>query len=117
MSVTSKCVDAGLIAATCRHGIALRLYNIQGTGERQQYALELLKDIMLDSDCPSKLYILYDIGCSFESYVRSRMAPSDFERLTFAISIFHAYAHKYPCQVLFSPRVIAGSLYMVLLMT
>lgn len=108
--MTNKCIDAGLIATTCRHGIALRLYNIQGTGERQQYAFELLKDVMSDPDCPRKLYIIYDIGCSFEKYLQKRMKESDFSRLTFAVSIFHAYAHEYSCQVIYSPRTISGEM-------
>jgi Kyakuja-Dileera-Zisupton transposase len=46
---------SGVVAATCRHDIPLRLFDIMGTGERLSYAHSLLEDIMQSADCPEKL--------------------------------------------------------------
>ena len=104
--MSSKTDDAGLIAASCRHDIVLRVFNVVGTGERQQYAHLLLRNIMEDNSCPDKVFILYDISCSFSKYLETRMPPEAYGRLTFGVSIVHAYAHAYSCQVLYSPRTI-----------
>jgi hypothetical protein len=41
--------------AACRHDIPLRLVNIEGTGEKLEYAQRLLINIMEDPVCPDKL--------------------------------------------------------------
>jgi len=37
------------------------------------------------------------------------MKAEDFARLEFGVSIFHAYAHEFSCQVLYSPRTMSGA--------
>jgi len=63
-------VDSGLISACCKHDIILRLHNIPGTGERLEYAYNLLKSILADPTCPQTLVLLYDISCKFSKYVK-----------------------------------------------
>jgi Kyakuja-Dileera-Zisupton transposase len=52
---------------------------------------------------------MYDIACTLKPYLRARMDKTQFERLTFAVSIFHCYGHELSCQVLYSPRRLAGA--------
>ena len=52
---------------------------------------------------------MYDIACTLKPYLRARMEKTQFERLTFAVSIFHSYGHELSCQVLYSPRRLAGA--------
>jgi hypothetical protein len=109
------------MVVTCRHDIPLRVYNIRGTGERLSYAQILVKNIMDSPDCPTKVVyqiftslrltvqiLLYDIGCHFETYLKSRMSDEEFDRLAFAVSIFHMYGHEFKCQVRYSPRRLNG---------
>jgi len=53
--VAAKFSDTGIIVATCRHDIPLRLFNIRGTGERLSYPHTILVDIMKDPDCAEEL--------------------------------------------------------------
>jgi Kyakuja-Dileera-Zisupton transposase len=104
------------MAAVCRHDNVLRLYSIKGTGERQQYAKLLLESIRNDDECPDELFILYDIGCNFSKYLKTRLSADSFSKLKFGVSIFHAYAHDFACQVLYSPRGISGLTHYLLLL-
>src|SRR6266496_285391 len=52
---------------------------------------------------------MYDIACKFDQYLQARMDVSAHERLTFAVSIFHAFGHGFGCQTLFSPRRVLGA--------
>jgi Kyakuja-Dileera-Zisupton transposase len=52
---------------------------------------------------------MYDIACTLKLYLRARMEKTRFERLTFAVSIFHCYGHELSCQVLYTPRRLAGA--------
>lgn len=52
---------------------------------------------------------MYDVACTLKPYLRARIEKTQFERLTFAVSIFHCFGHELPCQVLYSPRRLAGA--------
>ena len=52
---------------------------------------------------------MYDVACNLKGYLRWRMDKTQYEKLTFAVSIFHCYGHELPCQVLYSPRRLAGA--------
>jgi hypothetical protein len=68
--VSNRVADSGLMAAVCRCGIPLRLYNIRQTGERAIYVVRLLQSVMRDESCPPKLMLLYDINCKFSKFVK-----------------------------------------------
>lgn len=51
---------------------------------------------------------MYDIACTLKGYLRARMEKTEYERLIFGVSLFHCYGHELPCQVLYSPRRLAG---------
>ncbi|KAI6040545.1 hypothetical protein EDC04DRAFT_2867542 [Pisolithus marmoratus] len=64
--------DTGLMALLCRHDHVLWLVNMTSAGEKQHYALTLVKR-------------LFD------------HLPADMT-LKFAVSVFHAYGHQWACQ-------------------
>ncbi|KAJ7589413.1 hypothetical protein C8J56DRAFT_785017, partial [Mycena floridula] len=74
--------DTGLMALLCRHDQVLWLVNMTTAGERQYFALVLIR--MLFCNLPSWVIIgaLYDVGCIFhqslkiESFGESQM-PMD----------------------------------------
>jgi hypothetical protein len=53
--------------------------------------------------------ILYDIGCQLHrSCVKWNLLGPNLSRVTFGISVFHAYGHQWPCQVVYHPRKCSG---------
>ncbi|EJD47377.1 hypothetical protein AURDEDRAFT_44516, partial [Auricularia subglabra TFB-10046 SS5] len=81
-------------------------------GERQHYALALLR--MLAQELPKTWHVgvLYDIGCQISrsiekclmTYVYSGLVVELEGRLSFAVSVFHAYGRQWECQIVFHPR-------------
>ena len=106
--MADKYEDTGLVAALCRCGVPLRIYNISKTGERLAYAHHLIDEILEDPACPKQLFILYDVNCQFSKYLKSRMDRSEYAKLKFGIGIFHVYAHEYACRIFHSPRALVG---------
>jgi hypothetical protein len=66
---TTEFADTGLMACVCRHDRVVSLVNMTMPGEKQYYAIALLKSIF--SQLPSwwKLGVLYDIGCQLHRSV------------------------------------------------
>ncbi|KAI6009917.1 hypothetical protein PISMIDRAFT_630896 [Pisolithus microcarpus 441] len=55
---------------------------------------------------PSNFHIglLYDIGCQLEQSCRKWGFLKPFlPRISFAISVFHAFGHQWPCQLIYHP--------------
>ncbi|KAF9231536.1 hypothetical protein BU15DRAFT_36177, partial [Melanogaster broomeanus] len=79
-------------------------------GEKQHYALALIQQLCLHIPDTMRVRLLYDIGCQQE---RSLCKWNFFDhlllsRFQFAISVFHAYGHQWPCQVVYHPRKRPG---------
>lgn len=97
--------DTGLMALVCRHDRVLWFVNMTTPGERQYYALALIKTFMQHIPEDATVGLLYDIGCQLErSCLKWDFLPEYRGRITFAISVFHAYGHQWPCQVVYHPR-------------
>ncbi|KAF9219395.1 hypothetical protein BS17DRAFT_859072 [Gyrodon lividus] len=98
------------MALLCCHDQVLWLVNMMSAGEKQHYALTLLKRLF--EHLPSKFTIgcLYDIGCQLERSCQkwSLLDNSILSRLTFAISVFHACGHQWPCQLIYHPCKCIG---------
>ncbi|KAG2048979.1 hypothetical protein BDR06DRAFT_1070368 [Suillus hirtellus] len=79
--------NTGLMALLCRHDCVLWLANLTSAGEKQHYALALL-----DHFC-RKWKLLDDntLLC-----------------ISFAVVVFHAYGHQWPCQIIYHPRKHEG---------
>ncbi|KAF8833407.1 hypothetical protein BDN67DRAFT_992846 [Paxillus ammoniavirescens] len=97
--------DTGLMALLCRYDRVLWLVNMTSAGEKQHYALALIQQLTEHLPNNMRVGLLYDIGCQLE---HSWHKFTFFENLIlsrfhFAISVFHAYGHQWPCQVVYHP--------------
>jgi hypothetical protein len=78
-------------------------------GEQQYYSLALLIKLFAHLPVTYRMGILYDIGCQLHrSCFKWDFLPAFRERITFAISVFHAYGHQWPCQLVYHPRKCEG---------
>jgi hypothetical protein len=102
--------DTGLMALLCRHDRVLWIVNLTSAGEKQHYALALLDRLFKHLPLKMTVGLLYDIGCQLEQSCRKwkLLNDSTLSRITFAVSVFHAYGHQWPCQIVYHPRKRAG---------
>jgi hypothetical protein len=101
--------DTGLMALLCRHDRVLWLANMTTAGEKQYYALALLHKFFTHLPTSMQVGILYDIGCQLHrSCVKWDFLKEFSGRITFGISVFHAYGHQWPCQIIYHPRKRKG---------
>ncbi|CAB4423895.1 unnamed protein product [Rhizophagus irregularis] len=93
--------DTGIFGSTCRHGIPLKFLNLRNMGERYVLAECLIDHFQQQfSKSNQKFIFLYDIACFLDAHIAN---PNNIlypyrERFTWAVSIFHAYAHTSKCQ-------------------
>ena len=101
--------DTGLMALLCRHDRVLWLVNMTSAGEKQHYALCLLEKLFQHIPETMRIGVLYDIGCQLHrSCVKHGFLSHALDRIVFGISVFHAYGHQWPCQVVYHPRKCKG---------
>ncbi|KAG1721054.1 hypothetical protein EDB19DRAFT_1898376 [Suillus lakei] len=102
--------DTGIMALLCRHDCVLWLVNMTSAGEKQYYALALIKKLFEHLPPTMTIGILYDIACQLE---RSCLKYQLLEQgilscIIFSISVFHVYGHQWPCQLIYHPRKCEG---------
>jgi hypothetical protein len=118
--------DGGIMALVCRHDIPLFAANIDTPGEQQKYAVALIEHLATLLPRETTIAVLYDVGCVLDrslQLVRSHfphrdllltilqydILPSELtDRLVFATSAMHAYAHQWACQLVYNPRLREG---------
>ncbi|EDR08571.1 uncharacterized protein LACBIDRAFT_296860 [Laccaria bicolor S238N-H82] len=101
--------DTGLMAMLCRHDHVLWLVNMTTAGERQYYALVLIKMLFMNLPLSMTVGILYDIGCQLERCCQIWGFLEEFmARILFALVVFHAYGHQWPCQLVYHPHKCEG---------
>ncbi|KAF8136212.1 hypothetical protein EV363DRAFT_1395336 [Boletus edulis] len=101
--------DTGLMALLCRHDIVLWMVNMTSPGDRQHYASALLWELLSNLPKFMKVGCLYDIGCQLHhSCVKWNLLEEDLARVHFGISVFHAFAHNWTCQLIYHPRKWEG---------
>lgn len=88
--------ETGVMVATCRHGIAVRLLNIYDSGKRQSHGISLVRSISKELD-PKQINMCYDIACLFEQAIQAQV-----NNVTARIGQFHIYDHEGRCLTLFS---------------
>ncbi|KIO01187.1 hypothetical protein M404DRAFT_150698, partial [Pisolithus tinctorius Marx 270] len=96
--------DTGVMALLCCHDCVIYLANMTSAGERQHYALALIKSLF--GYLPDNFHIglLYDIGCQLEQSCRKwGFLKSFLPCISFAISVFHAFGHQWACQLIYHP--------------
>ncbi|KAI6111412.1 hypothetical protein F5141DRAFT_1188458 [Pisolithus sp. B1] len=84
--------DTGVMALLCRYDHVIYHANMTSAGEKQHYALALVKALF--GHLPSSIHIglLYDIGCQLEQSCRKwGFLKSFLPCISFAISVFHAF--------------------------
>ncbi|KAL1749848.1 hypothetical protein FB107DRAFT_224867 [Schizophyllum commune] len=78
-------------------------------GEQQFYAVALMDALMDNLPCDWIVGLLYDIACQIHlSAVRYGLFSKYLDRLRFAVAVFHAFGHDWPCQLIYHPRKIVG---------
>jgi hypothetical protein len=101
--------STALMGLLCRHDRVLWLVNMTSAGERQHYALALIDTLFENLPPKYTVGILYDVACSLHrSCVKWNFLDKYQERITFAISVFHAYGHGWACQCIYHPRKCVG---------
>ncbi|KAJ7820153.1 hypothetical protein B0H14DRAFT_2834347 [Mycena olivaceomarginata] len=101
--------DTGLMALLCRHDRILWLVNMHSAGEKQFNVWLLLETLMQHLPLDIVVGILYDIACQAERSVRKwGFLGRYIDRLRFAVSVFHAFGHDWPCQVVYHPLKCEG---------
>src|SRR5262245_3189700 len=94
--------DTGIMALLCRHDRVLWLANMTSAGKKQYYAIALLKRLLSHLPPSWTVGVLYDIGCQLHrSCVKWKLLEGFLHRVTFALSVFHAYGHQWPCQLIY----------------
>ncbi|KAF7334903.1 hypothetical protein MSAN_02360300 [Mycena sanguinolenta] len=101
--------DTSLMALLCRHDRVLWLVNMDSAGEKQFNVWLLLETLMQHLPLDVLVGVLYDITCQAERSARKWGFMARFiERLRFAVSVFHAFGHDWPCQVIYHPLKCEG---------
>lgn len=101
--------DTGLFACLCRHDRPLFLANMTTAGEHQFYFLALLNRFMKEVPEEMTVGVLYDVACNMERSMKKwDFYPDIRPRVSWALSVFHAYGHQWPCQLVYHPRKREG---------
>ncbi|TRM60690.1 hypothetical protein BD626DRAFT_406972 [Schizophyllum amplum] len=78
-------------------------------GEEQYYAVALMDAFIAHIPETWTVGFLYDIACQIHaSAVKHKLFEGYLHRLRFAVSVFHAYGHDWPCQLVYHPRKRVG---------
>jgi hypothetical protein len=97
--------DTGIMGMVCSHDKVLWLANMTTAGKSQFYGLALIQRLGQKLPPTTHLGILYDIGCQVDrSCWKWEFLPKLAGRMTFGVSVFHAYGHQWACQIIYHPR-------------
>ncbi|KAG6824466.1 hypothetical protein H0H92_006807, partial [Tricholoma furcatifolium] len=98
-----------LMGLLCCHDVVLFMTNMCSAGEKQHYVIALIETLFQHLPPTFCIGLLYDIGCQLEcSCVKWNFLDRYMSRLTFGISVFHAFGHQWACQVIYHPRKREG---------
>ncbi|KAF4602848.1 hypothetical protein EYR40_006066 [Pleurotus pulmonarius] len=98
-----------LMGLICRHDRVLWLVNMSSAGEKQHYVIALLETLFQHLPHTFSVGVLYDIACQLHrSCIKFGFLDRYLNRISFGISVFHAFGHQWPCQVAYHPRKVVG---------
>ncbi|KAJ7604905.1 hypothetical protein FB45DRAFT_767951, partial [Roridomyces roridus] len=98
-----------IMGLLCRHDRVLWLLNMRSAGEKQFGALLLVEELFQHLPEDVQVGLLYDIVCQLaRSALKWGFLERYFPRLAFAVAVFHAFGHVWPCQLVFHPRYREG---------
>ena len=101
--------DTGLMVMLCHHDCVLWLVNMTSAGEKQHYALSLIHCLFDHLPSHVSVGLLYDIACQLHLSIKKwGLLGQLASHLQFGISVFHAFGHQWPCQVVYHPRKCTG---------
>ncbi|KAJ7441391.1 hypothetical protein B0H11DRAFT_1749809 [Mycena galericulata] len=101
--------DTGIMGLLCRHDRVLWLVNMRTAGEKQYYVLVLLETLFQHLPADIRVGVLYDIACQLHrSCVKFGFLDRYMDRILFAVSVFHAFGHRWPCQLIYHPLKCCG---------
>lgn len=120
-----KYASKGLVAIVCRHDIPLLLRDMETPGERQYFAIALIRKLATCLLTSATIGILYDTACQIDrstALVRFHtwnssashrspqhgFLPDISHRLTLAAATFHAYTHQFFFHMVFRPPKRVG---------
>ncbi|KAI6023465.1 hypothetical protein EDC04DRAFT_2869550 [Pisolithus marmoratus] len=93
--------DTGVMALLCRHDHVIHLANMTSAGEKQHYALALIKSLFGHLPSNFRVGLLYDIGCQLEQSCRKwGFLKSFLPHISFAIC--------WACQLIYHPHKREG---------
>ncbi|KAJ7021923.1 hypothetical protein C8F04DRAFT_972110 [Mycena alexandri] len=101
--------DTALMALLCRHDRVLWIVNMHSAGEKQFYVLLLIETFFQHIPLEMTVGLLYDVACQLERSARKwGFLDRYIHRLIFAVAVFHAFGHDWPCQLLYHLRKRKG---------
>ncbi|KAJ6512444.1 hypothetical protein C8R45DRAFT_1152106 [Mycena sanguinolenta] len=100
--------DMGIMDLLCHHNRVLFLVNMRSAGEKQYYMLSL-ETLFQHLPVDIRVGILYDIACLLHvSCLKYKFLWRYLDRILFGVSVFHAFSHRWPCQIIYHPLKCAG---------
>ncbi|KAK7032693.1 hypothetical protein R3P38DRAFT_2520826 [Favolaschia claudopus] len=101
--------DTGLMAMVCRHDRPLFVVNMRTAGEKQFYTLVLIEMLFQHLPADIRVGFLYDVACMLHrSCVKFGFLSRYLDRILFGVSVFHAFGHRWPCQLIYHPLKCIG---------
>ncbi|KAK7008496.1 hypothetical protein R3P38DRAFT_2643653 [Favolaschia claudopus] len=101
--------DTGLMAMVCRHDRPLFVVNMRTAGEKQFYVLLLMEMLFQHLPRDIRVGFLYDVACILHrSCVKFGFLSRYIDRILFGVSVFHAFGHQWPCQLIYHPLKCIG---------
>ncbi|KAG8703195.1 hypothetical protein FRC09_004303 [Ceratobasidium sp. 395] len=103
---SSKVLDeTGVFVVLCRHGMVLVVADMIRSGERAKYPLSTFAKVIKVHG--KKIMFGYDIGCQHSITASRHPLTCELIRendIEYAVAVFHGYAHRRQCQLLWHPR-------------
>ncbi|THU88323.1 hypothetical protein K435DRAFT_580048, partial [Dendrothele bispora CBS 962.96] len=101
--------ETALAGMFCPHGASLFVVTMSSLGEKQHYILTLLQTLFEHVPDNWIVGFLYDVACHLERSCRKWGFLQEYMgRIVWGVSVFHAYGHEWPCQLVYHPRKCAG---------
>ncbi|KAJ7078523.1 hypothetical protein C8R43DRAFT_1143381 [Mycena crocata] len=101
--------DTAVMALLCRHDRVLWLVNMHSAGEKQFNVVLLMEMLFQHLPIDIAVGLLYDVACTMERSCRKwGFLDRYIDRIAFAVAVFHAFGHEWPCQLYFHLRKRVG---------
>ncbi|XP_076079987.1 uncharacterized protein LOC143050754 [Mytilus galloprovincialis] len=96
----------GVFGSVCKHDIPFHFMDLSH-GERLSYPVYILKCLL--ETRTDNLVVMYDIACMLHKHLKKNNCEEMLEKCTFAIPVFHSFAHNMACQLSYGQRFVTGT--------